>query len=119
MTATIPSPALQCDGAISDAILQAARAALPRNPGQWVALPAGAKNEPLVPLLVGLLDATRATAGAVSDNAHDDARPLPRQFALELARQAEQIAVALRSAADAGDLTGGWGLPSMSGKELV
>ena len=119
MTATIPAPTLQCEGALSDTILQAARAALPRNPGQWVILPAGARNEPLVPLLVGLLDATQATANAINDNAHDEARPLPRQFALELARQAEQIAAVLRNAADAGDLTGGWGLPSMSGKELV
>ena len=54
MTATIPAPALQCEAALSDAILQAARAALLKNPGQWVTLPAGAKNEPLVPLLLGL-----------------------------------------------------------------
>ena len=38
---------------------------------------------------------------------------------LPTANEAEQIAAVLRNAADAGDLTGGWGLPSMSGKELV
>lgn len=119
MTATITNPALQCEAALSDTILQAARAALPCNPGQWVILPAGAKNEPLMPLLLGLLDAVQATAGAVNDNAHDEGRPLPREFAHELARQAEQVAAVLRNAADAADQTGGWGLPSMTGKELV
>jgi len=119
MTATIPQQALQCELALSDAILQAARAALPMHPGQWISLPAGARNnESLLALLLALLDAAQVTASAVADNAFDDCRPLPRDFAAGLAAQARRIADDLTNAADAPDAAG-WSLPSMSGKELV
>lgn len=116
-------PLLQHPSAVSDAVLAAARAAMPRNPGEW--LPAGhQRNQPVVALLVALLDATQATANAVGDNAFDDCRPLPRDLAEELARQARAIADNILNAADAPNqelwsVPPGWSLPSMTGRDLV
>lgn len=114
---------IECDAAISDAVLQAARAAMPADPGQWFAdrtfincLPE--KQRSLVPLLISLLDAADAVAQAINDNAADDGAPLQRQVAEGLAGQAYRVGGAITNAwqVPAAD---GWSLPSMSGKELV
>ena len=100
MEATI----IECEAAVSDAVLQAARAAIPPNSNRWLqaALPFnGKRNKPLIPLLVALLDATQATAAAVADNALDDTTPIDRQLANELKQQALLIAAHLESASDA------------------
>lgn len=107
---------LECETAASDAVLQAARAALNNRPGQW--RDAGVRNHPVLPLLVALLEATAVTAGAVADNAFEDCVPLPRQLAQDLARQARRIADDLQNAADTPDRAN-WSLPSMTGKELI
>ena len=97
-------PALECDGALSDLILQAARQAIPSNVEQLITLPdCGIRNQPLLPLLEGLLDATQATAAAVSDNAWDESRPMDRGLMTDLARQARLIASVLESAASCPD----------------
>jgi hypothetical protein len=113
------SPKLECDGALSDLILQAARQALPKHADSLIQLPdVGARNQPLMPLLVGLLDAAQATARAVGDNAWDDCSPLDRQLAADLAKQCRAIAADLENATQCPDARG-WSLPSMTGKELV
>lgn len=107
---------LECETAASDAVLQAARAALGNRPGQW--RDAGVRNHPVLPLLVALLDAAAVTASAVADNAFEDCVPLQQQLAQDLARQARRIADDLLNAADAPDRAN-WSLPSMTGKELI
>jgi hypothetical protein len=111
--------ALECDGALSDLILQAARAAVPADHQRLVSLPdVGPLNQPLLPLLVGLIDAAAVTAAAINDNAWDVCGgPLDRQLSIDLAKQCRGIAGLLESAASTD--THGWSLPSMTGKELV
>jgi hypothetical protein len=100
------TPSLECDGALSDLILQAARAAIPANVERLITLPAsGARNQPLLPLLVGLLDAAQATAKAVADNAWDDCLPLDRQLATDLAKQCRAIAADIENASQCPDAT--------------
>lgn len=89
-----PTQPLSCDGALSDPILQAARQALPAHVDSLIDLPdCGERNRPLMPLLVGLIDAAKATAAAVADNAWDAGQPLPGDLAdcllaeLEIVRQ--------------------------------
>jgi hypothetical protein len=95
---------LECDGALSDLILQAARQAIPSNVEQMITLPdCSIRNQPLLPLLEGLLDSTQATAEAVSDNAWDESRPIDRGLMTDLARQARLIASVLESAASCPD----------------
>ena len=111
-------PMIECDGALSDLILQAARQAIPRHVEQLITLPdVGRSNQPLLPLLVGLLDAAQVTAAAAADNAWDDCAPLDLQLATELAKQCRAIAADIENAAAA--TSAGWSLPSMTGKELV
>ena len=113
------SPALACDGALSDLILQAARQALPANPQQLIRIPAsGVRNGPLLPLLIGLIDAAQVTARAIADNALDDCHPLDADLARDLARQCRAIAADLDNATQCPDARG-WSLPSATGKELV
>ncbi len=119
----IHTPTMQCDGALSDRVLQAARAAVPADaarhfPNAARLSSAGPRNEPLLPLLIALLDATKVVAAAVADNAWDDCRPIDRQLTTDLARQAQAIAADITNASDCPDASG-WSLPSMSGKELV
>ena len=111
--------ALECDGALSDLILQAVRAAVPADHQRIIiSLPdVGPLNQSLLPLLVGLLDAAAVTAAAINDNAWDSGRPLDRQLSVDLAKQCRGIAGSLESAASTD--THGWSLPSMTGKELV
>ena len=112
------TPALECDGALSDLILQAARAAIPAHVDSLLTVPdVGPRNQPLLPLLLGLLDAAQVTASAVADNAWDGSRPLDRELVADLAKQCRGIALALESATD--PAIEGWSLPSMTGKELV
>lgn len=112
----MPQRLLQCDAALSDLVLQAARGAMPQNPGDWH-LDAGVKNDPQMALLLALLDATAAVASAVADNAWDDCRPIPSDLAADLARQARGVATDIENATQCPDATR-WG-PSMTGKELV
>lgn len=95
-------PTLECDAALSDLVLQAARQAIPAHVDQLIALPpASQRNLPLMPLLVALLDAAQTTAAAVADNAHDEASAIDRQLARELAQQARAIAGDIEDAARA------------------
>ena len=75
---------LQAESGIGDQVLQAARVIVEgtdvpaqfADRGAWLSgLPE--KQQPLVPLLLWLLDAAETVASAVADNAWDDARPLP------------------------------------------
>lgn len=112
-------PALECDAAFSDMVLQAARQALPENADSLgYSSSSGTKNAPLMPLLVALMDATGTVANAVADNAWDDCQPIAAQLADDLARQARRIADDLINATQCPDAAG-WSLPSMTGKELV
>lgn len=95
---------LECDAALSDLILQAARGAVPADPSSLITLPsAGIKNDPLMPLLIGLIDSTQAVAAAIADNAWDDCRPLDKDLARDLARQARQIAADIENATECPD----------------
>lgn len=101
------TPNLECEGALSDLIMQAARAAIPADIDRLITLPAsGARNQPLLPLLVGLLDAAQATAKAVADNAWDDCLPLDRQLAADLAKQCRAIAADIENANQCPDAKG-------------
>lgn len=126
MPATTPFRApLQCDSALSDAVLQAARAVMPGNAGSlpgpdWRQLgtSCGAKNAPLVLLLEALIDSAAAVASAIADNAWDDSRPLPRDHAEGLANACYRIGADITNATQCPDATS-WGMPSMTGKEWV
>lgn len=122
--ATTPTmPNLECDAAMSDAVLQAARAAMPANPAMHYLLPQAVeqlaiKQQPLIPLLMALLDAAQSTAKAIADNAWDDSLPLAQSLADELAKQCRAIADDITNATQCPDATS-WSLSSMTGKELV
>lgn len=121
--ATTTMQPITCEAAMSDAVLQAARAAMPADPAAHFLLPHAirqlpAKQLPLVPLLMALIDAAEATAKAIADNAWDDSAPLNRQMAEELANQAYRLGAEITNATQCPDATA-WSLPSMSGKELV
>jgi hypothetical protein len=96
-----PTP-LECPGALSDLILQAARQALPANPQQLIRLPdCGERNRPLMPLLVGLIDAVKVTASAVADNAWDSGQSPPADLIVDLLIELEHCASALRRSQEA------------------
>lgn len=118
MTAT-----LECDAVMSAQVLRAARAALPADAATRFHMPQSvrqlpAKQAPLVPLLMALLDAAEAVAKAIDDNAWDDGQPLPQALAEDLAGQACRIAAAAQNSSQRA-AAGAWSLPSMTGKELV
>ena len=93
---------IECDGALSDLILQAARQAIPGDVDRLITLPdCGSLNRPLMPLLVALLDAAKVTADAVADNAWDSCQPIPAELAEELVGVADQILLAVASASQA------------------
>jgi hypothetical protein len=95
---------IECDGALSDLILQAARQAIPGYASQLITLPdSGRLNQPILPLLVGLIDATQQVAQAVADNAWDESIPLDRELMTDLARQSRAIATAIESASTCPD----------------
>jgi hypothetical protein len=79
------STPLECPGALSDLILQAARQALPAHVDSLIELPnCGERNRPLMPLLVGLIDAVKVTAFAINDNAWDSGQAVPKELAADL-----------------------------------
>ena len=97
-----PTQPLSCDGALSDLILQASRRALPENVGSLIELPdCGERNRPLMPLLVGLIDAEKVTASAVNDNAWDAGPALPTGMADALLDDLEIVRQLITSAHDA------------------
>lgn len=113
---------IECEAAMSDAVLQAARAAMPTDPASHFLLPHAirqlpTKQLPLVPLLMALLDSCEAVAKAIDDNAWDDSSPISRSLAEELANQAYRLGAVITNASSA--VGAEWGLPSMTGKELV
>jgi hypothetical protein len=96
-----PTP-LECDGALSDLILQAARQALPAHVDSLLTLPdCGERNRPLMPLLVGLIDAVKVTASAINDNAWDVGAALPTGLADSLLAELEIVRQLIRSAEEA------------------
>lgn len=114
---------ITCEAAMSDAVLNAARAAMPADPARWFAdstvitrLPA--KQQPLLPLLMALLDSAESVARAIADNAWDDSAPVDRCMAEELANQAYRLGADITNATQCPDGST-WSMPSMSGKELI
>lgn len=128
MTAT-PSAPITCEGALSDAVLQAARAAVAAYPGNPYANDpwqhCGPRNQPLLTLLDALADAGAAVAGAIQDNCQADCLPVPAASAKGLAQAFYLLGDVITAAAAAPEPTGsiplppGWSLPSVTGKELV
>lgn len=115
--------AINCDAAMSDRVLQAAREAMPANLPDFFADAAAikrlpTKQQPLIPLLMALLDSAEAVAKAIADNAWDDSAPVDRGLAEELANQAYRLGADITNASQCPDATD-WNMPSMSGKELV
>ena len=95
---------IKCDGALSDLILQAARQAIPGYVDRLITLPdSGRLNQPILPLLVGLIDATQQVAQAVADNAWDESIPLDRELMSDLSRQSRAIATAIETASTCPD----------------
>lgn len=114
---------ITCDAAMSDDVLQAARAAMPADPAAHYLQPHAIrrlsdKQRPLVPLLMALLDAAQATAQAIADNSWDDSCPLERSLAEEMANQAYKLGADVINATQCPDASE-WSMPSMTGKELV
>jgi hypothetical protein len=121
MTSTLPcitGHPMECAGELSDTILQAARAAMPADPYRSLLIAdPGRLNRPVLPLLVALLDAAHAVAGALAENSWDDFRPIDQHLAAGLVKQTQQIAAAITTSTHA--TPPGYSLPSMTGKELV
>jgi hypothetical protein len=119
MTATIAA-----EGALSDDVLQAARAVVEAYPFSVYATGTdpwrgcGPKNLPLLILLDQLIGAIEPVAAAIADNAWDDCLPVPAAGAKGLAEALHRIAGTLTAATAAPDATS-WSLPSCTGKELV
>jgi hypothetical protein len=103
MEAETPTPTrLECAAALSDLVLQAARAAIPAHVDSLMPLPdCGPLNRPLMPLLVALLDAAKVTASAINDNAWDSGQPIPAELTLELVGIAASLQQEIASAAHA------------------
>jgi len=87
---------------ISSAILEAARAAVPADVEQLMLLPdCGPRNKPLIPLLIGLVEALKVTAEAVADNAWDEDRSVDDRLMDELRSSLTSASYALSAAATA------------------
>jgi len=98
---TEPHP-MHCQEYISSAILEAARGAVPADAEQLMLLPdCGPRNKPLMPLLIGLVEAVKVTAEAVADNAWDEDYPVDAGVAAELRDSLVYAFCALSSAATA------------------
>jgi hypothetical protein len=66
-------------------VLQAARKAIPADVDKLITLQdCGQLNRPLMPLLVGLIDAAKTTANAIADNAWDSGSAMPKELAAGL-----------------------------------
>lgn len=113
---------VECEGALADAVLQAARAAVASYP--WPAYTVnpwkgcGVKNPPLLTLLDQLIGAAEPVAAAIADNCWDDSLPIPGAMARGMAEALHHLADTITAAAAAPNRAD-WSLPSMSGKELV
>ena len=113
---------ITAETAVSDQILQQARAVLADHPqaiyrdNPWAG--AGVKNRPLLALLDHLIGACEPVANAVADNAWDDTCPIPADGAKRLAQALHRMADTITAAAAAPDAST-WSLPSCTGKELV
>jgi len=101
MTATITA-----EGALSDDVLQAARAVVERyaatfpvytGTSPWAGC--GIKNPPLLTLLDQLIGAMEPVAAAIADNATDDCLPVPLAGAKRLAEDLHRIADLITAAA--------------------
>lgn len=119
-----------CEGALSDAVLQAARQAVADLPGNPYAEDpwrhCGPRNQPLLTLLDALVDASTAVAGAIQDNCQADCLPVPTASAKGLAQAFYLLGDVIAATASSPDpavasipLPTGWSLPSVTGKELV
>lgn len=92
---------LECEAALSDLVLQAARQAVPADANRLIRLPdCGARNQPLMPLLVGLIDAARVTAIAVADNAWDSGHAVPADLINSLKTDVQAVLRHLQAATD-------------------
>jgi hypothetical protein len=92
---------LECEAVLSDLILQAARQAVPKHVDHLIRLPdCGARNQPLMPLLVGLIDAARVTAIAVADNAWDSGQAVPADLINSLKTDVQALLRHLQAATD-------------------
>lgn len=114
---------IQAEAALSDDVLQAARAVVEQH--RFTVYPcgdpwanSGVKNPPLLTLLDMLIGACEPVANAIADNAWDDCLPVPAAGAKGLADALHRIADTITAAAAAPDAAG-WSLPSCTGKELV
>tara|TARA_S200002703_G_C3786796_1_gene242632 strand:+ start:627 stop:863 length:237 start_codon:yes stop_codon:yes gene_type:complete len=58
------------------------------------------RQEPVVDMLVDLLDEVKATAAAISDNAIEEQRPIPKDLLRSLNNDLERIKAHLLTAAD-------------------
>jgi len=93
---------IECDGALSDLILQAARQAIPSDVEQLMTLPdCGPRNKPLMPLLIGLVEALKVTVEAVADNAWDEGCPVEALLANELHKSMKAASFVIADAAAA------------------
>ena len=96
---------MNCQEVISDMILQAARGAVPADAEQLMLLPdCGPRNKPLMPLLIGLVEALRVTAEAVADNAWDEGYPVDAGVVVKLNKQCTLACYAIQFSAAATDL---------------
>ena len=106
----------ECEGALSDLVLQAARTVVTSHPdwaytgNPWKAC--SVKNQPLLTLLDCLIDAASAVATAINDNAWDDSSPVPAVIAFAFDEQARRIGSQLISASECP--TGTYELPSFT-----
>ena len=97
MTITLPSITghpLTCEAALSDAVLQGARAAMDRlgDPYKWMLIAdPGELNRPVLPLLLALLDGAQSTANALAENSWNSFEPLDKDLAADLIKQCQQI----------------------------
>jgi len=102
MATTTTLAELECDGALSDLILQAARQAIPADVEKLIQLPdVGARNQPLMPLLMGLIDAAKVTADAIADNAWDSGQAVPKDLAAMVAADLRDCMRSMQEATDA------------------
>lgn len=94
--------AIECEAALSDQVLQAARSAIPADWHKLITLPpTSQRNAPVLALLAALLDSTQAVATALADNAWDETAPIDPQLAAELKQQAQLIGTQILSASEA------------------
>jgi hypothetical protein len=101
---------IECESALSDLVLQAARDAVASPIGQAYrrggTRPSSSPlNAPLVPLLEALLDAADAVAAAIADNAWDESRPMDADWTREIRGQAQKLATVIHSASTCPDRT--------------